>query len=97
MPGRFSEHLRLAAWLQVGQGSSGDLSFLFCIGREAGKKCWRFRARVRVGKSQADFPSFCNPQTCCNWDAQKGEYVYPAKKHLQQYRVLITTLITASR
>lgn len=49
------------------------------------------------GKSQADFPSFCNPQTCCNWDAQKGEYIYPAKKHLQQYRVLITTLITASR
>lgn len=49
------------------------------------------------GKSQADVPSFHTPQTCCNWDAKKGEYVYPAKKHLQQYRVLITTLITASR
>lgn len=36
-------------------------------------------------------------KTCCNWDAKKGEYVYPAKKYLQQYRVLITTLITASR
>ncbi|XP_029419843.1 helicase MOV-10 isoform X4 [Nannospalax galili] len=36
-------------------------------------------------------------QACCNWDAKKGEYVFPAKKQLQQYRVLITTLITASR
>lgn len=34
---------------------------------------------------------------CCNWDATKGEYVFPAKKKLQEYRVLITTLITASR
>ncbi|KAM5256075.1 helicase MOV-10 [Ctenodactylus gundi] len=34
---------------------------------------------------------------CCNWDAKKGEYVFPAKKQLQEYRVLITTLITASR
>ncbi|XP_073906849.1 helicase MOV-10 isoform X3 [Castor canadensis] len=34
---------------------------------------------------------------CCNWDAKKGEYVFPAKKQLQGYRVLITTLITASR
>ncbi|XP_004689698.1 PREDICTED: putative helicase MOV-10 isoform X2 [Condylura cristata] len=34
---------------------------------------------------------------CCNWDAQKGVYVFPAKKKLQEYRVLITTLITASR
>uniref|UniRef100_A0A287AA59 RNA helicase n=1 Tax=Sus scrofa TaxID=9823 RepID=A0A287AA59_PIG len=34
---------------------------------------------------------------CCNWDAQKGDYVFPAKKKLQEYRVLITTLITASR
>ncbi|XP_021121333.1 putative helicase MOV-10 isoform X3 [Heterocephalus glaber] len=34
---------------------------------------------------------------CCNWDPKKGEYVFPAKKQLQEYRVLITTLITASR
>ncbi|KAM4872954.1 helicase MOV-10 isoform 1-T2 [Thomomys bottae] len=34
---------------------------------------------------------------CCNWDPRKGEYVFPAKKQLQEYRVLITTLITASR
>ncbi|XP_054421036.1 helicase MOV-10 [Pteronotus mesoamericanus] len=34
---------------------------------------------------------------CCNWDAGKGEYVFPSKKKLQEYRVLITTLITASR
>ncbi|XP_006149666.2 helicase MOV-10 [Tupaia chinensis] len=36
-------------------------------------------------------------KSCCNWDAKKGEYVYPAKKKLQEYRVLITTLITAGR
>ncbi|XP_016078888.1 PREDICTED: putative helicase MOV-10 isoform X1 [Miniopterus natalensis] len=34
---------------------------------------------------------------CCNWDTIKGEYVFPAKKKLQEYPVLITTLITASR
>ncbi|XP_043859479.1 helicase MOV-10 [Dromiciops gliroides] len=34
---------------------------------------------------------------CCNWDPQKGIYVYPAKKKLQEYRVLITTLVTAAR
>ncbi|XP_068945382.1 helicase MOV-10 [Petaurus breviceps papuanus] len=34
---------------------------------------------------------------CCNWDPHKGIYIYPAKKKLQNYRVLITTLITAAR
>ncbi|DAA31470.1 helicase MOV-10 isoform X2 [Bos indicus] len=34
---------------------------------------------------------------CCNWDAKKGDFVFPSKKKLQEYRVLITTLITASR
>ncbi|KAF6075225.1 Mov10 RISC complex RNA helicase [Phyllostomus discolor] len=34
---------------------------------------------------------------CCNWDPSKGEYVFPSKKKLQEYRVIITTLITASR
>ncbi|KAK2495352.1 hypothetical protein MC885_007703, partial [Smutsia gigantea] len=36
-------------------------------------------------------------QPFCNWDAKKGDYVFPTKKKLQEYRVLITTLITASR
>ncbi|KAM9001976.1 helicase MOV-10 isoform 1-T1 [Sarcophilus harrisii] len=36
-------------------------------------------------------------KSCCNWDPQKGMYVYPAKKKLQEYRVLITTLFTAAR
>uniref|UniRef100_K7E1I3 RNA helicase n=1 Tax=Monodelphis domestica TaxID=13616 RepID=K7E1I3_MONDO len=36
-------------------------------------------------------------KACCNWDPQKGMYVYPAKKKLQMYPVLITTLITAAR
>ncbi|XP_006895773.1 PREDICTED: putative helicase MOV-10 isoform X2 [Elephantulus edwardii] len=33
----------------------------------------------------------------CNWDAKKGDYIFPTKKKLQEYRVLITTLITANR
>ncbi|XP_074044556.1 helicase MOV-10 isoform X2 [Macrotis lagotis] len=36
-------------------------------------------------------------KSCCNWDPQKGMYIYPAKKKLQKYRVLITTLVTAAR
>lgn len=53
--------------------------------------------RVRVGGTKLTLFSLHNPQPCCNWDAKKGEYVFPAKKKLQEYRVLITTLITASR
>ncbi|XP_072500468.1 helicase MOV-10 isoform X5 [Notamacropus eugenii] len=34
---------------------------------------------------------------CCNWDPHQGIYIYPSKKKLQEYRVLITTLITAAR
>lgn len=65
-------------------------------GRQVNK--WsRAKGSREKGKNQADFQYFRNRQTCCNWDPKKGEYVYPAKKHLQQYRVLITTLITASR
>lgn len=44
-----------------------------------------------------DSPLPSHPQPCCNWDANKGEYVFPSKKKLQEYRVIITTLITASR
>lgn len=36
-------------------------------------------------------------KSCCNWDEKNRQFVFPAKKHLQEYRVLITTLITASR
>ncbi|XP_030077500.1 helicase MOV-10, partial [Microcaecilia unicolor] len=34
---------------------------------------------------------------CCNWDHKKQAYVYPSKAVLQQYRVVITTLVTAGR
>ncbi|XP_074781521.1 helicase MOV-10 [Athene noctua] len=34
---------------------------------------------------------------CCNWDDEQSCYVYPSKEHLQRYRILITTLVTAGR
>jgi helicase MOV-10 len=52
---------------------------------------------VRLGRAKLIPVNLHHPQPCCNWDAKKGEYVFPAKKQLQGYRVLITTLITASR
>ncbi|XP_038604939.1 helicase MOV-10 [Tachyglossus aculeatus] len=33
----------------------------------------------------------------CNWDKNRKGYIYPSKKTLQEYRVLITTLFTAGR
>lgn len=50
-----------------------------------------------MGGAKPVLLSLPDPQPCCNWDTMKGEYVFPAKKKLQEYRVLITTLITASR
>ncbi|NWI65240.1 SDE3 helicase, partial [Todus mexicanus] len=34
---------------------------------------------------------------CCNWDDGQSCYVYPSKEHLERYRILITTLVTAGR
>ncbi|KAM8988162.1 LOW QUALITY PROTEIN: helicase MOV-10 [Ara ararauna] len=34
---------------------------------------------------------------CCNWDDEQSCYVYPSKEHLGNYRILITTLVTAGR
>ncbi|XP_072281879.1 helicase MOV-10 [Pyxicephalus adspersus] len=34
---------------------------------------------------------------CCNWNSRSGEYEYPRKHQLTQYRVIITTLTTAGR
>ncbi|NXV17868.1 SDE3 helicase, partial [Cepphus grylle] len=34
---------------------------------------------------------------CCNWDDGQSCYVYPSKKHLERYRIFITTLVTAGR
>lgn len=53
--------------------------------------------KVKLGGPGLFLLSLHTPQPCCNWDAKKGDYVFPAKKKLQEYRVLITTLITASR
>ncbi|XP_074706069.1 helicase MOV-10 isoform X1 [Strix aluco] len=36
-------------------------------------------------------------RSCCNWDDEQSCYVYPSKEHLQRYRILITTLVTAGR
>ncbi|XP_054251935.1 helicase MOV-10 [Indicator indicator] len=34
---------------------------------------------------------------CCNWDNQQSCYVYPSKKNLGCYRIIVTTLVTAGR
>ncbi|XP_029428141.1 helicase MOV-10 [Rhinatrema bivittatum] len=34
---------------------------------------------------------------CCNWSNEKQGYVYPKKGVLMEYRVIITTLVTAGR
>ncbi|NXF64323.1 SDE3 helicase, partial [Ciccaba nigrolineata] len=36
-------------------------------------------------------------RSCCNWDDEQSCYVYSSKEHLQRYRILITTLVTAGR
>lgn len=36
-------------------------------------------------------------QPCCNWDEKQSSYVYPSKESLKQYRIIITTLVTAGR
>ncbi|NXF90644.1 SDE3 helicase, partial [Eubucco bourcierii] len=34
---------------------------------------------------------------CCNWDNRQSCYVYPSKKNLGSYRIIVTTLVTAGR
>lgn len=36
-------------------------------------------------------------QPCCNWDNRLSCYVYPSKKDLGCYRIIVTTLVTAGR
>jgi hypothetical protein len=74
----------------VGQDPTLGLSFFVC-------KVSKSIVGVRLGRAKLIPVNLHHPQPCCNWDAKKGEYVFPAKKQLQGYRVLITTLITASR
>lgn len=83
----------------MGQDPSLAFTFPVCKVRDVNKISWGPRAgmRVRVGGAKLILFSLRDPQPCCNWDPNKGEYVFPAKKKLQEYRVLITTLVTASR
>ncbi|NWS75650.1 SDE3 helicase, partial [Crotophaga sulcirostris] len=50
---------------------------------------------IASSRSYQDVPADIRP--CCNWDERQSCYVYPSKKHLGCYRILITTLVTAGR
>ncbi|XP_044142409.1 putative helicase MOV-10 [Bufo gargarizans] len=52
----------------------------------------------RMMASSRDFrfvPEMIKP--CCNWNDTTQEYEYPCKSKLMEYKVIITTLITAGR
>ncbi|XP_018416350.1 PREDICTED: putative helicase MOV-10 [Nanorana parkeri] len=52
----------------------------------------------RLLASSRDFRSVPEDiKPCCNWNNQTGEYEYPVKGKLAQYRVIVTTLVTAGR
>uniref|UniRef100_A0A8B9S8E3 RNA helicase n=1 Tax=Apteryx owenii TaxID=8824 RepID=A0A8B9S8E3_APTOW len=46
-------------------------------------------------RSYQEVPADIRP--CCNWDGDRQCYVYPSRTRLAQYRVLVTTLVTAGR
>ncbi|KAM8795940.1 helicase MOV-10 [Eudromia elegans] len=48
---------------------------------------------VASSRSPRKVPADIRP--CCNWDEGEGRYVYPSRTRLAQYRVLVTTLVTA--
>uniref|UniRef100_A0A8C8SHY1 RNA helicase n=1 Tax=Pelusios castaneus TaxID=367368 RepID=A0A8C8SHY1_9SAUR len=52
----------------------------------------------RINSSNRDYrqvPEMIKPH--CNWDDAQQCHVYPSKEKLQQYRVIVTTLVTAGR
>ncbi|XP_075709974.1 helicase MOV-10 [Rhinoderma darwinii] len=52
----------------------------------------------RIMASSRDFrfvPENIKP--CCNWNARTEAYEYPNKERLMEYKVIITTLVTAGR
>ncbi|KAJ6657968.1 hypothetical protein lerEdw1_001758 [Lerista edwardsae] len=62
------------------------------------KKHVEKRKIYRMNASSRDYgtiPEDIKPY--CNWDAEKGCPVFPAKAKLQEYSVIITTLVTAAR
>uniref|UniRef100_A0A8C5MCQ5 RNA helicase n=1 Tax=Leptobrachium leishanense TaxID=445787 RepID=A0A8C5MCQ5_9ANUR len=46
-------------------------------------------------RNYRDVPEDIKP--CCNWDTRNDCYVYPKKAELMNFRVIVTTLITAGR
>ncbi|XP_041438008.1 putative helicase MOV-10 isoform X1 [Xenopus laevis] len=38
-----------------------------------------------------------NIKPCCNWNKDKDSFVYPSKYDLKNYKVIVTTLVTAGR
>ncbi|XP_069617839.1 helicase MOV-10 [Ranitomeya imitator] len=66
--------------------------------------CERLMAHIdnkdvyRIMASSRDFrlvPEKIKP--CCNWNSRSQTYEYPNKEKLMEYRVIITTLVTAGR
>uniref|UniRef100_A0A8U7NPS2 RNA helicase n=1 Tax=Corvus moneduloides TaxID=1196302 RepID=A0A8U7NPS2_CORMO len=50
---------------------------------------------IASSRNHREVPADIMP--CCNWDDEQSSYVYPSKEHLRQYRIIITTLVTAGR
>uniref|UniRef100_A0A8D2NDG8 RNA helicase n=1 Tax=Zonotrichia albicollis TaxID=44394 RepID=A0A8D2NDG8_ZONAL len=50
---------------------------------------------IASSRSYREVPTDIRP--CCNWDDEQSSYVYPSKKRLSHYRIIITTLVTAGR
>ncbi|XP_053943610.1 helicase MOV-10 [Cuculus canorus] len=50
---------------------------------------------IATSRNYNDVPADIRP--CCNWDDRQSCYVYPSKKYLGCYRIIITTLVTAGR
>ncbi|KAE8623124.1 hypothetical protein XENTR_v10005508 [Xenopus tropicalis] len=52
----------------------------------------------RIIASSRDFRTVPeNIKPCCNWDKDKESFVFPSKHYLKNYKVIITTLVTAGR
>ncbi|NXA75521.1 SDE3 helicase, partial [Thryothorus ludovicianus] len=50
---------------------------------------------IASSRNYREVPTDIRP--CCNWDNEQSTYVYPSKENLRQYRIIITTLVTAGR
>ncbi|MFT7802282.1 putative helicase MOV-10 isoform X3 [Arapaima gigas] len=66
--------------------------------------CERLLAHVDAHKVYRMYSSSRNPADvpvklldCCNWDEDQDGFVYPSKETLMQYKILVTTALTAGR